>query len=108
MRLFVLCVVGCVVLGASGTLFSKPHPPNTKNTKNKTKKGVAVGVKSEGETACCKFVVGDASYFPGKSKVSSRVVRAMCVLSHPIPDTDGAHSAQIILPQRQIGRRSGE
>lgn len=69
--------------------------------------GKAVGVSSEGETAKCKFVVGDASYFPGKSRVTSRVVRALCVLSHPLPNTDNAHSAQIILPQKQIGRRSG-
>jgi hypothetical protein len=43
----------------------------------------------------------------GKTKVTSRVVRAMCIMSHPIPNTDNAHSVQIILPQKQIGRRSG-
>lgn len=69
--------------------------------------GRAVGVSSEGETAKCKFVVGDPSYFPGKSRPTSRVVRATCILSHPIPNTDNAHSVQIILPQKQIGRRSG-
>lgn len=68
--------------------------------------GKAVGVTSEGETAKCKFVVGDASYFPSKTRVTSQVVRALCVLSHPIPSTDNAHSAQIILPQKQVGRRS--
>jgi Rab GDP dissociation inhibitor len=26
--------------------------------------------------------------------------------SHPIPDTNNAHSAQIILPQKQVGRKS--
>lgn len=26
--------------------------------------------------------------------------------SHPIPDTNNAHSVQIILPQKQIGRKS--
>lgn len=31
--------------------------------------GRAVGVSSEGETAKCKFVVGDPSYFPGKQAV---------------------------------------
>jgi Rab GDP dissociation inhibitor len=69
--------------------------------------GRAVGVSSEGETAKCKFVVGDASYFAGKTRVTSRVVRALCIMSHPIPNTDDSHSAQIILPQKQIGRRSG-
>lgn len=70
--------------------------------------GAAVGVSSEGETAQCKFVVGDPAYFPGKTKVTSRVVRAICIMSHPIPNTDNAHSVQIILPQKQIARRSGE
>lgn len=68
--------------------------------------GKAVGVSSGGETAKCKFVVGDPSYFPGKSRPTSRVVRAVCIMSHPIPNTDNAHSVQIILPQKQIGRRS--
>jgi Rab GDP dissociation inhibitor len=68
--------------------------------------GRAVGVSSGGETARCKFVVGDASYFPGKTRVAARVARAVCILSHPIPGTNNAHSAQIILPQKQIGRRS--
>lgn len=69
--------------------------------------GRAVGVSSEGETAKCKFVVGDPSYFSDKTRPTSRVVRAICILSHPIPNTDNAHSVQIILPQKQIGRHSG-
>ncbi|GMH32671.1 hypothetical protein BSKO_00505 [Bryopsis sp. KO-2023] len=68
--------------------------------------GKATGVESGGELAKCKFVVGDPSYFEGKVKKIGQVVRAMCILSHPIPNTDNAHSAQIILPQNQIGRRS--
>jgi Rab GDP dissociation inhibitor len=69
--------------------------------------GRAVGVSSEGETAKCKYVVGDPSYFAGKTRPTSRVVRAVCILSHPLPSTDNAHSVQIILPQKQVGRRSG-
>ncbi|KAL0040014.1 hypothetical protein WJX79_002376 [Trebouxia sp. C0005] len=68
--------------------------------------GVAVGVSSEGETAKAKLVVGDPSYFPDKVRRTSKVVRAMCLLSHPIPNTNNAPSAQIILPQRQVNRRS--
>ena len=30
----------------------------------------------------------------------------MCILSHPIPGTGDIHSAQIILPQKQVNRRS--
>lgn len=35
-----------------------------------------------------------------------QVVRALCIMSHPIPNTDNAHSCQIILPAGQLGRRS--
>lgn len=68
--------------------------------------GVATGVSSEGETAVAKMVVGDPSYFPGKTRVVGKVVRCICFLSHPIPDTNNGHSVQIILPQKQIGRHS--
>ncbi|KAK9805668.1 hypothetical protein WJX72_010909 [[Myrmecia] bisecta] len=68
--------------------------------------GKAVGVSSEGVTAKCKFVVGDPSYFPNKVHRTSQVVRAMCIMSHPIPGTDNSHSVQIILPQKQVNRKS--
>ena len=68
--------------------------------------GEACGVKSEGEVAKCKFVVGDPSYFPGKSKVVGKVARAICIMNHPIPGTVDAHSVQIVIPQKQVGRRS--
>ncbi|OUS45067.1 GDP dissociation inhibitor-common tobacco [Ostreococcus tauri] len=67
--------------------------------------GRACGVKSEGETAKAKFVVGDPSYFPGKTKVMGQVVRALCLLSHPIPNVNDAESVQIIIPAAQCGRR---
>ncbi|EIE23141.1 rab GDP dissociation inhibitor protein [Coccomyxa subellipsoidea C-169] len=68
--------------------------------------GVAVGVTADGETAKAKLVVGDPSYFPDKVSKTSRVVRAACILSHPIPNTNNSASAQIILPQKQVNRRS--
>lgn len=68
--------------------------------------GEACGVRSEGEVAKCKFVVGDPSYFPGKSKVVGKVARAICIMDHPIPGTVDAHSVQIVIPQKQVGRRS--
>ncbi|KAK9835323.1 hypothetical protein WJX81_002020 [Elliptochloris bilobata] len=68
--------------------------------------GKAVGVRSEGETARAKLVVGDPSYFPGKVRKTSSVVRAVCLLSHPIPATNNAASVQIILPQKQVNRKS--
>ena len=68
--------------------------------------GKVVGVESEGETARAKVVVGDPSYFPEKVRRAQQVVRAICIMSHPIPGTSEAHSVQIILPQGQLGRRS--
>lgn len=59
-------------------------------------------MESEGQTARAKYVVGDPSYFPDKVLQTSSVVRAICILSHPIPNTDNSHSVQIILPQRQV------
>lgn len=47
-----------------------------------------------------------AGYFPGKVQKAGKVVRAIAILSHPIPGTDDAQSAQIILPQRQTGRKN--
>jgi len=68
--------------------------------------GKAVGVKSENEVAKCKFLVGDPSYFPDKVKKTGQVVSCICILSHPIPNTNDAESAQIILPQKEIKRRN--
>jgi len=68
--------------------------------------GVVVGVKSEGEVAKCKFVVADPSYFPEKVKKTGQVIRAICILNHPIPNTNNADSCQIIIPQKQVKRRS--
>lgn len=68
--------------------------------------GAACGVTSEGKTAKAKMVVGDPTYFPGKCRKVGQVVRAICFLSHPVPNTDNATSMQLILPQKQVGRRS--
>jgi len=68
--------------------------------------GLACGVTSEGETAKCKFVVGDPSYFPDKVKKAGQVVRAICILSHPVPNTNNSESCQIIMPAKQVNRKS--
>jgi len=67
--------------------------------------GVVVGVKSEGEVAKCKFVVGDPSYFPDKVKKVGQVASLICILSHPIPNTNDAESCQIIIPQKEAKRK---
>jgi len=67
--------------------------------------GVVIGVKSEGEIAKCKFVVGDPSYFPDKVKKVGQVASCICVLSHPIPNTNDRESCQIIIPQKEAKRK---
>jgi len=67
--------------------------------------GKVAGVRVGETAAAARFVVGDASYFaPSRSKVIKRVVRSICVLQHPIKDTSGGDSAQIILPARLLKR----
>lgn len=34
----------------------------------------------------------------GKTKVTGKVIRAICILDHPIPNTNDSTSLQIILP----------
>jgi len=35
-----------------------------------------------------------------------QVVRCICLLNHPVPNTKDALSCQIIIPQKQVGRKS--
>jgi len=67
--------------------------------------GIFAGVKSEGEIAKAKFVVGDPSYFPDKVKKTGQVVRCICILDHVIKETNEADSCQIIIPQKQVNRK---
>ena len=75
--------------------------------------GKFVGVTSGGETVKAKQVIGDPSYFTGsddgKVRVieEGKVIRAICILKHPIPGTDDSDSCQIIIPQNQVNRRNG-
>jgi Rab GDP dissociation inhibitor len=69
--------------------------------------GKVVGVKSKDEVARTDCVIGDPSYFTDKVNKAGQVVRCICILSHPIPNTKDALSCQIIIPQNQVGRNSG-
>jgi len=69
--------------------------------------GKVTGVVAGEETAKTAMVIGDPAYFPDKTKKVGSVVRAICILRHPIPDTEDADSCQIIIPQSQVGRKNG-
>jgi Rab GDP dissociation inhibitor len=67
--------------------------------------GKVTGVKSEGEVAKAKLVIGDPSYFPDKVKKVGQVASCICILSAPVPGTNDAESAQIIIPQKEVKRK---
>lgn len=68
--------------------------------------GKAVGIKSGDEIARCKQVYCDPSYVPGKTKKTGQIIRCICLMDHPIPNTRDALSTQIIIPQKQVNRKS--
>lgn len=70
--------------------------------------GKVAGVKIDGQFAKAPMIICDPSYVPGanKTKVTARVIRAICIMDHPIPETNNAQSIQIILPQKQLNRKS--
>ncbi|XP_068611106.1 rab GDP dissociation inhibitor beta isoform X2 [Brachionichthys hirsutus] len=67
--------------------------------------GKVVGVMSEGELARCKQLICDPSYVPDRIAKSGQVIRAICILSHPIANTSEVNSCQIIIPQDQLKRK---
>ncbi|CAD6207122.1 GSCOCG00010123001-RA-CDS [Cotesia congregata] len=68
--------------------------------------GKVVGVRSGNETAKCKQVFCDPTYVTDRVKKVGQVVRAICLLNHPIAHTNDALSTQIIIPQKQVNRKS--
>lgn len=67
------------------------------------------GEEGEGmkfETKCQK-ILADPSYFPNNVQVVGHLVKAICILNHPIDKTDNADSLQLIIPQSQVGRKHG-
>jgi Rab GDP dissociation inhibitor len=74
------------------------------------KDGKAWGVRSNNEdgvpqVAKASIIIGDPSYFGAeKKKKVGQVVRSICILNHPIPNTNDCESVQIIIPAAQVGR----
>lgn len=65
------------------------------------------GVKTKEGTARAPIVIADPTYFPEKvKKTGQRVIRAMCIMDHPVANTNDLDSLQLIIPQNQIGRKS--
>ncbi|KAF9137896.1 Rab GDP dissociation inhibitor alpha, partial [Linnemannia schmuckeri] len=62
--------------------------------------GKVVGVRSGDEVIC------DPSCAPEKVHKTDRVIRAICLLKGPIPNTDNVDSFQLIIPQNQVKRKN--
>lgn len=74
--------------------------------------GIRATMKERGdEGECMKFstktkkIIADPSYFPDKVRVVGHLLKAICILNHPIANTDNSDSLQLIIPQSQIGRK---
>merc|ERR1712230_126459 len=52
-----------------------------------------------------KMILGDPSYFPGKVQVIGHLLKAICILNHPLDKTGDSDSLQLIIPQSQVGRK---
>ena len=58
--------------------------------------GKVCGVRSGNEVARTKLVICDPSYAPAnKVRQTGQVIRAICILNAPIPNTDNKNSVQI-------------
>ncbi|MCJ1410964.1 Rab GDP dissociation inhibitor alpha [Ptychographa xylographoides] len=57
-------------------------------------------------TTKCKKIIADPSYFPGKVQITGHLLKAICILDHPVAGTDRCDSAQLIIPQSQVGRKN--
>ncbi|OAD57616.1 Rab GDP dissociation inhibitor beta [Eufriesea mexicana] len=70
------------------------------------KDGAISCVCSGDEVAKCKQLFCDPTYVPEHVKKVGQVIRCICLLDHPIPNTGDALSTQIIIPQKQVNRNS--
>ncbi|GAW12129.1 hypothetical protein ANO14919_014870 [Xylariales sp. No.14919] len=52
------------------------------------------------------IILGDPSYFPNKVKIVGHVLKAICILKHPLAGTNDSDSCQLIIPQSQVGRKN--
>ena len=74
--------------------------------------GIKATMRERGEegdgmnfTTKTKMILGDPSYFPGKVQVVGHLLKAICILNHPLDKTGDSDSLQLIIPQSQVGRK---
>lgn len=69
--------------------------------------GKVTGIKNAEGEAKAPLIICDPSYALKyeKVKTTQKVIRSICILDHPIPNTNNMTSTQIIFPQKQLGRK---
>lgn len=72
----------------------------------KDESGKAIGIRCGEEKAYCSQIYCDPSYVPDKVSKIGTIIRCICLLDHPIEDTNNSLSTQIIIPQKQLRRKS--
>ena len=77
--------------------------------------GIKATMKERGDegdgmkfTTKTKKILADPSYFPGKVQVVGHLLKAICILTHPVASTENSDSCQLIIPQSQVGRKNGK
>jgi Rab GDP dissociation inhibitor len=70
-------------------------------------KATMTGVEEFKFETSADLILADPSYFPDKAKIVGHVLRAICILKHPLAGTNDSDSAQLIIPQSQVGRKNG-
>jgi Rab GDP dissociation inhibitor len=73
--------------------------------------GKVCGVQSGTEIAKTKMLICNPTYMINsglnqKVKSIGKVIRCICIMDHPIPGTKDLPSVQVIIPQKQTGRKS--
>jgi Rab GDP dissociation inhibitor len=85
-------------------LYDGPRAVGIKATMKDREDKEGEGMKFETK---CKMIIADPSYFPGKARITGHLLKAICILDHPVDRTDNSDSLQLIIPQSQIGRKNG-
>jgi len=72
--------------------------------------GRVSGVRSGEETARCKTVIADPSYFIGTDKIkkTGQIARSISIMNHPVPETNDSDSCQVIIPAEAVPGRTSD
>ncbi len=100
----------CVILFSLSAIYGGTYMLDKQVDEIVYENGVVVGVRSGDQTARCKAVICDPSYARDKVKKVGQVIRAICLLRHPVNVGSNASpgSIQIIIPQKQVQRHNGK